>query len=96
MIENSPIRHKTIYNSFEKLQRASSDAKFRVKSIRLKTISNDLENHITKKLGLPIIYSNKSQAKIASASSKALESPVKAWNAKPKSKSAKIIEKNYE
>lgn len=40
MIENSPLKHKTIYNSFTKLQRASSDGKFRVKSIRIKTVNN--------------------------------------------------------
>jgi hypothetical protein len=58
MIENSPIKHKTIYNSFSKLQRASSDGKFRVKSIRVKTVSNEIEDHITQKLGLPLIYPN--------------------------------------
>lgn len=42
MIENSPISHKTIYNSFTKLQKVSSDGRFRVKSLRVKTLSNEI------------------------------------------------------
>jgi hypothetical protein len=77
MLENSPIKHKTIYNSFSKLQRASSDGKFRMKSLRIKTSPNEMEDHITHKLGLPLIFPNQSIKKIASASPQISNSPSK-------------------
>jgi hypothetical protein len=82
MLENSPIRHKTIYNSFSKLQSASSDAKFRMKSLRIKTSSNEMEDHIRHKLGLPLIFPNQSVKKIASASPQILYSPSKVDSSK--------------
>ena len=67
MIENSPIANKAIYDSFVKLQRVSSDGRFRVKSLRVKTVTNDMDEHVAQKLGLPSIYSNQSSKKIFSA-----------------------------
>ena len=42
MIENSIITHHDVYKAFTKFQRVSSDHKFRTKSIRVKTISNEM------------------------------------------------------
>jgi hypothetical protein len=58
-----------------------------------------MEDHITQKLGLPLIYPNQSQKKIISASSQQFKSPVRSGsskNLKQSAKNVKIIEINYE
>ena len=42
MIENSGLSHRSIYDSFTKFQRIASDNKFRTKSIRVKTVNQEL------------------------------------------------------
>jgi len=94
MIENSPIHHRTIYNSFEKLKRAASDGKFKIKSLRIKTSDNEMEEHLTNKLGLPLIYPNQSTKKIASVTHLPSLSPTKGQSTsivKSRVKSFKII-----
>ena len=95
MIENSLISHRSIYESFSKFQRTASDNKFRTKSIRVKTVNNDIEEHLVQKIGLPAIYPNASTAKL-----KPLESAKKMMNTskelmpspvKKRSQSYKII-----
>ena len=38
--------------SLSKLQKVSSDGKFRVRSLRVKTIDNETDRHLAQKLGL--------------------------------------------
>jgi len=99
MIENSLISNRDVYAAFLKFQRVSSDHKFRTKSIRTKTISNEMEDHITQKLGLPLIYNNHSQAKLNPTMSSVKMLPNQESNTvieKVRAQSYKIIEKNYE
>jgi len=99
MIENSLLSNKDVYAAFTKFQRVSSDYKFRAKSIRVKTISNDMEEHITQKLGLPVIYNNHSQVKFHTMMNSAKPLPNQDYNTsieKARAQSYKIVEKNYE
>ena len=63
MIENSVISHKNIFNSFTKFQRTASDHKFRTKSIRVKTVNQDIDEHLAQKIGLPVIFPSQSLVK---------------------------------
>lgn len=70
-----------------------------MKSIRVKTASNEMEEHITSKLGLPLIYPTQSQKKLAFTAGNPQASPAKGLStsaAKPRALSFKIVEKNYE
>ena len=69
MIENSLISHKSVYDSWNKFQRTASDQKFRTKSIRVKTVNQDMDEHLVQKIGLPVIYPNQSQSKLQPLSS---------------------------
>jgi hypothetical protein len=62
-------------------------------------MTNEMEDHISQKLGLPLIYPSQSQKKIASASPQVYDSPTKTESnpkLNGKVKIVKIIEKNYE
>lgn len=81
------------------MQRTSSDYRFRVKSLRIKTINNDLDEHIVQKIGLPVIYPNQSTTKFnAKGSHKKIFQNQESSKSllKVRSQSYKIIEKNYE
>lgn len=64
MIERSAISNRSVYEQFVKFQRTASDHKFRAKSFRLKTTNSDLDKHLIQKIGLPVIHTNQSFAKI--------------------------------
>lgn len=44
MAELSPIKSRRIANSMDKLQKATSEGRFRIKSFRVKTVENDKIN----------------------------------------------------
>ena len=69
MIENSLISHKSVYDSWNKFQRTASDKKFKTKSIRVKTVNQDIDDHLVQKIGLPVIFPNQSQSKLNSLAS---------------------------
>ncbi len=69
MIENSVISSRTIYEAYCKFQRSASDHKFRTKSLRVKTVNTDLDDHLAQKIGLPVIANNGSRAKLSPLSS---------------------------
>lgn len=99
MIEHSAISSRSIYDKFCKLQRATSDYRFRAKSLRVKTITNELEDHLINERGLPAIYPNKSSAKINTFqhNEKGQTSGFLGNSGvKKRVHSYKIIEKNYE
>ena len=98
MIENSLISHRSVYDSFSKFQRTASDHKFRTKSIRMRTVTNDLDEHIVQKIGLPVIHPSQSAVKFKPLESakKITSQELSASPVKKRVQSFKIIEKNYE
>lgn len=99
MIEYSAISSRSIYDKFCKLQRATSDYRFRAKSLRVKTITNELEDHLVNERGLPAIYPSKSTAKINTFQNNEKGQTSELFGksvVKKRVHSYKIIEKNYE
>ena len=91
MIENSLLGQRQVGQKFEKLQKASSDHRFRVKSLRVKTHSNDIEEHLNHRLGLPLIKPSHSQQKITSATKLTLDKDRSMSLIRSKLQSSKVI-----
>ena len=65
----------------------------------MKTSNNDLDNHLVEKIGLPVIHTNQSFAKINTLSNTKSMSLQKSLGKNPvklRINSYKIVEKNYE